>query len=97
MGDVKRDSASDAGQAAAKGRSAVPDPEVPEKPERRKYSAEYELRILQEVDMCSEPRHRLSSLLDSALGIDPHEMSKHRRKEAGSFFYHRQCRPNETR
>ncbi len=55
MGDVKRYSARDPGQAAAKGRSAGPDSEVAEKPERRKYSAEYKLRILQEVDMCSEP------------------------------------------
>ncbi len=55
MGDVKRNPARDPGQAAAKERSAAPDPEVPEKPQRRRYSAEYKLRILQEADMCREP------------------------------------------
>lgn len=32
-----------------------PDPEVPEKPIRRKFKAEYKLRILQEADQCLKP------------------------------------------
>ena len=32
----------------------VPDPEVPEKPRRRQYLAEYKLRILREADECQE-------------------------------------------
>lgn len=32
-----------------------PDPEVPEKAQRRQYSAEYKLRILAEVDHASQP------------------------------------------
>jgi len=36
------------------GRSKVPDPEVPERPVRRIYSAEYKLRILKETDACRE-------------------------------------------
>jgi transposase len=32
----------------------LPNPEVLEKPQRRVYSAEYKLRILQETDHCSE-------------------------------------------
>lgn len=32
-----------------------PDPEVPEKPRRRRFSAEYKLRILEEADRASEP------------------------------------------
>ncbi len=35
--------------------SPAPDPEVSEKPTRRQYPAEYKLRILKEVDACSEP------------------------------------------
>ncbi len=35
--------------------TARPDPEVPEKPERRQYPAEYKLRILREADQCGEP------------------------------------------
>jgi transposase-like protein len=32
-----------------------PDPEVPEKATRRRFSAAYKLKILQEVDACTEP------------------------------------------
>ena len=35
--------------------TAVPDPEVLAKPERRRYSTEYKLKILQEADACTEP------------------------------------------
>jgi len=33
----------------------VPDPAVPEKPVRRRFTAEYKLRILREADRCTEP------------------------------------------
>ena len=33
----------------------VADPEVPEKARRRRFSAEYKLRVLQQADACSEP------------------------------------------
>lgn len=33
---------------------AVPDPEVPEKTVRRKFTATYKLRILKEADNCTE-------------------------------------------
>lgn len=33
---------------------ARPDPEIPEKPLRRQFSAEYKLRILREADTCQE-------------------------------------------
>ncbi len=35
--------------------SPAPDPEVSEKPTRRRYPAEYKLRILKEADACTEP------------------------------------------
>ena len=35
--------------------SSPPDPEVPEKAKRRRFSAEYKLAILREVDACTEP------------------------------------------
>jgi transposase len=44
--------------AAAAGRSApagVPDPELVERPSRRRFSAEYKLRILHEADACTRP------------------------------------------
>jgi transposase-like protein len=34
------------------GRSRVPDPEVPEKARRRRFSAQYKLRILKKTDAC---------------------------------------------
>jgi transposase len=34
---------------------AVPDPEVPEKTARRKFTAAYKLRILKEVERCTMP------------------------------------------
>ncbi len=33
----------------------VPDPQVPDKPQRRRYTAQYKLGVLEEVDRCSEP------------------------------------------
>jgi transposase len=36
-------------------RMSVADPEVPEKKPRRRFTAKYKLKILQEADACSEP------------------------------------------
>lgn len=33
----------------------VPDPQVPEKAQRRKFSAQYKLQVLEEADGCTEP------------------------------------------
>lgn len=33
----------------------VPDPEVADRPQRRRFSAEYKLRILRELDACTKP------------------------------------------
>ncbi len=54
-----------AGQSATSGRrrSAVPDVEVPEKAVRRRYSAAYKLRILEEADACRENAGELGALL----------------------------------
>ncbi len=40
---------------SATGAQDVPDPEVAEKPKRRRFSAEYRLRIVREADSCKEP------------------------------------------
>jgi transposase len=43
---------------AAAGRvpaAGVPDPELVERPKRRRFSAEYKLRVLREADACSRP------------------------------------------
>jgi transposase len=43
--------------AATAGEVALdrPEPEVPETPQRRRFTAEYKLRIVEEVDRCTEP------------------------------------------
>jgi transposase-like protein len=41
-----------AGRAAAAG---APDPELVERPKRRRYSAEYKLRVLREAEACARP------------------------------------------
>ena len=57
---LKKDMAEMEGARRASGISAagarvVPDPEVLEKPKRRRFSAEYRLRIVREADACKEP------------------------------------------
>jgi transposase len=37
------------------GTEAQPDPEVSDKPKRRRFSAEYKLRVLKEADGCTKP------------------------------------------
>lgn len=39
----------------AGGVSSVPDPEVPERPARRRYAASYKVRIVREADACTKP------------------------------------------
>ena len=41
-----------AGEAAS---PVLPDPETPEKPHRRRFGADYKLRILEEADGCEAP------------------------------------------
>ena len=43
------------GVSASGGAAGPPDPEVAEKPKRRRFSAEYRLRIVREADACKEP------------------------------------------
>ena len=40
---------------AAAGVKPIPDPAVPEKPVRRRFTAEYKLRVLRDADACAEP------------------------------------------
>jgi transposase len=40
---------------AAAGAKPIPDPAVPEKPVRRRFTAEYKLRVLREAEGCKEP------------------------------------------
>ncbi len=50
--ELAEERSDEAGSAAA---AAPPDPEVAAKPKRRRFTAEYRLRILEEADRCTEP------------------------------------------
>jgi transposase-like protein len=41
--------------AGLAGRAGAPDPELPERAQRRRFTAAYKLRILQAADACTEP------------------------------------------
>ena len=41
--------------AAGASRNKAPDPELVERPTRRRYSAEYKLHVVEEADRCSKP------------------------------------------
>ena len=42
-------------EITSNGAGVLPDPELVERPARRRYSAAYKLRIVQEADACSAP------------------------------------------
>src|SRR3954447_16514885 len=43
------------GVAGARSASGLPDPELVERPKRRRFSADYKLRIVREADACTAP------------------------------------------
>jgi transposase-like protein len=51
--EVTPAAAADSAPGAARPGNRFPDPAVPERPDRRRFTAEYKLRILQEADRCS--------------------------------------------
>ena len=54
-GALRATGSSPTGGGPFDGSLEVPDPEVPEKKSRRKFTAAYKLRILEEADQCTEP------------------------------------------
>lgn len=66
----------------AAGGPGTPDPEVPEKATRRKFSAEYKLRILRLADDCTDPGS-LGSLLRKEGLYSSHLTTWRRQREQG--------------
>jgi transposase-like protein len=62
---------------------AHPDPEVPEKPRRRQFSAEYKLRIIREADECQDGE--LGALLRREGLYSSHLSVWRRQREDGSL------------
>ena len=53
-GDERSEAARSGGSSTGE-RAADPDPEVPAKAQRRRFTAEYRLRILKQADACKKP------------------------------------------
>jgi len=76
--------------AAAPGGSAggngtpIPDPAVPEKPVRRRFTAEYKLRILREADRATEPG-QLGALLRREGLYSSHLTTWRQQRDAGTL------------
>ena len=63
---------------------ARPDPEVPAKPQRRRYSAEYRLRILKEAESCKKPGE-LGALLRREGLYSSHLITWRHQRERGAL------------
>jgi transposase len=63
---------------------AVTDPEVPEKASRRKFTADYKLRILKEAETCHDPRQRGALLRREGL-YSSHLTTWRRQAERGTL------------
>ena len=61
-----------------------PDPEVPEKARRRRFSAEYKLAILREADACTEPG-QIGALLRRERLYSSHLVDWRRQRDAGAL------------
>ena len=61
-----------------------PDPEVPEKARRRRFSAEYKLAILREADRCTEPG-QIGALLRRERLYSSHLVDWRRQRDAGAL------------
>ena len=72
------------GAMASAGRPPVPDPEVPAKATRRRFTAEYKLRIVTEADACKRPGE-LGALLRREGLYSSHVSSWRKQREAGSL------------
>jgi transposase len=66
--------------SAGEGEAHTPDPEVLPRAERRQYTAQYKLRILEEVERCTE-RGQIGALLRRE-GLYSSHLSKWRRQRA---------------
>jgi transposase len=62
----------------------IPDPAVPEKPVRRRFTAEYKLRVLREADACSEPG-QLGALLRREGLYSSHLSTWRRQRDEGTL------------
>jgi transposase len=65
-------------------RAPAPDPEVPAKPQRRRFTAEYRLQILKEADACKKPGE-LGALLRREGLYSSHLVTWRQQRERGGL------------
>ena len=61
-----------------------PDPEVPERPKRRRFTAEYKLAVLKEAEACTEPGE-IGALLRREGLYSSHLVDWRRQRDAGAL------------
>src|SRR5216117_4564333 len=66
------------------GMPSPPDPEVPEKAKRRRFSAEYKLAILREADRCTQPG-QIGALLRRERLYSSHLVDWRRQRDTGAL------------
>ena len=66
------------------GVAVTPDPELPERPKRRRFSAQYKLAVLREADGCSQPG-AVGALLRREGLYSSHLVAWRRQREAGAL------------
>jgi transposase len=71
-----------AGRPSANGPISIPDPEVPEKKTRRKFTAAYKLRVLHEAEQCLQPGE-IGALLRREALYSSHLTTWRRQREEG--------------
>lgn len=74
----------DAGHCAFNGPIAAPDPEVPEKKKRRKFTAAYKLSIVQQANRCRQPGE-IGALLRREGLYSSHLVTWRRQYESGAL------------
>lgn len=84
MGEAATPSGNGQRPAADRQISQVPDPEVPEKSTRRRFTAQYKLRVLKEADACGEPGE-IGALLRREGLYSSHLTAWRRQQEQGAL------------
>lgn len=74
----------ESGRGARAGSGAPPDPELVERPKRRRFTAEYKLRVVREADACTRPGE-IGALLRREGLYSSHLVEWRRARDAGAL------------
>ncbi len=74
----------ESGRGARAGSGSAPDPELVERPKRRKFSAEYKLQVVREADACTQPGE-IGALLRREGLYSSHLVQWRRARDAGAL------------